>query len=1436
MGNEHPQYSQPDVDQINCGRHHLPLDRHDQDSAQDVTSDCEYLSIPSDFEHSFTDDCPHYNHSREQINVNKDDVKTNGFLVCRESTMSNSWHSDESECEYYESVSKLGYDSFRQSNRTPDNTCHRRQDDKTCRANTDVSEKDADTQPMPNIDYPLQGGIDCILNNNEGKLIVSGGASLVLAGGTPAGRLDHVDKRCDCVGQSDASPACIPVGPLPEHNQMLVAAAATNTATVSAADTRTTIDNKCGDDTPEHSHLVTINVSKTNTMMQTNYSTTNADHTYTDSSESQSLCNSDSGIGCSDSAESTCSKQSPTVDDKQTIHGDIKEKYGTAHPEMRYNNVSISTADSVVLPHSQTYSAITLDDIDIITPVERHIFLRQSYSAPCMSLYDELQQVSKQQQKNSLYKSDISTTCSCDKRERDVAVISNDIAHTPVYDVTDGASITVSSLTDTDNVSQTSQNNTYTSTARLTLSQQINTLNNSEQKKGVSSSDSFELLNNGIETQNINGVHTDAISSVQNLIENTEHRKIMCDNHNRCESDNNTNVYIALQGASQDIQEDLSNSVSDKSQENATIKPGSTLNENKNKSLNCFGQVNDFVQKDIVVGDAGIMSETDSCLIDLNSNASMPVVSNVTMESGTNQCAANHFSLDYYLHSHGSQNEQNAVFVDPDSNTLSYQDSLEDDEVLDLPELEVEVVHVVSGRCDENPVKSPELITYDSDYLPEGDEQATCYQTTRHNVPDIHIPSADDQTPREDEEDSIHLRRGLIHAEIEMYSPGRETEWSGSLLPSLIPYPEIEITSPSPQMSPQRPLSATNEITEENNQVEELVLDNEVITDVMSDNTEQLMAADLRLDLSHLESSQDTDDLLKNDFFDTDASNGNDLSPGGFEGHINNVVALAVAQQMKRMNTLAYIMSPGQFIGGENSSPTPLDILNSTLTGDTADLADTDKADADNQYEMRTSTPVSTSSTASLTTDASNVSDELMKILNTIGTRSEKVCSELDLAYAREMILQNELDTSENDMAHVIKNTQNDKDSLSDEKRVLEVEVASLTRVSKELHHDLTCITDSKTHCENRCTKLENLVDRLQAHIDEMEAKKIDTSIHSSQSDCLEQVPVSACQVFSKAIQTEALQPRVWSVGIQAKPFHYDSFTQTFELLDPQRAIPDDSSIESSSVITQPVLPPAAVKRAYTSLPSSLTSSPVSSIDAQAKYHHKTHPAFDKPNRMLDQILQHMSSIASQNENEHTPDTSFDGTIDGSGGNAVYREISDELKNIFNQEEGDQKWQRLSMTPLSSDPIVLALQQSLTSCLFQQDLVNNRVKKRNTELNYQVDKLSENLDETLSELSRTKQECEVIQVKRSGDQGEMDILKDRIARLEKALCMGQIENERLQCKLEEALTLLTAKHINEEDQKKKAGATDVVQDEMLEKVKALQSEKEHLQKVSWIGV
>ena len=405
--------------------------------------------------------------------------------------------------------------------------------------------------------------------------------------------------------------------------------------------------------------------------------------------------------------------------------------------------------------------------------------------------------------------------------------------------------------------------------------------------------------------------------------------------------------------------------------------------------------------------------------------------------------------------------------------------------------------------------------------------------------------------------------------------------------------------------------------------------------------------------------------------------------------------------------------------------------------------------------------------------------DELLSLLDNISHKGERIRGELEMAYARESMLKDELELDEHCMNQV-------HESFSSELDIAKAE-------NEQLSQQLSAV--SKTSAEHRAKagKLESLVERLQGHVDQL-AKQV------AEANYREQMRRQGLKHIS--VTTDL--PYTYNIGIQTdmSPLLFDQGVQVSQSVTSTHSLPDASAPRHDPPRTNGFSTPTASTPVHSPRP---TDSPRSPSRATA---------------MIDKILKQMSNIAETGDPKNTSVSS------ASPGNTS---ICEALKEIEAEPEGLDKWRHLAMTRLTSDPNVLALQKSLASATLENDLIQSKFKKHSKDSARKVEELNREVEEAQMGLLKANEQNEILRVRNEGDQADMDILKDKIAELEKKLSMAEIESDRLDSRFGTTLTSLKCSLNESVDE---ATAVDTVYKIVQKQLTDMEEDRQRLTEVS----
>ena len=145
---------------------------------------------------------------------------------------------------------------------------------------------------------------------------------------------------------------------------------------------------------------------------------------------------------------------------------------------------------------------------------------------------------------------------------------------------------------------------------------------------------------------------------------------------------------------------------------------------------------------------------------------------------------------------------------------------------------------------------------------------------------------------------------------------------------------------------------------------------------------------------------------------------------------------------------------------------------------------------------------------------------------------------------------------------------------------------------------------------------------------------------------------------------------------------------------------------------------------------------------------------------MIDKILQQMANMTGRSSVSPT---------------AIYGDDTDTDDTWQGNEESD------------SDATVQVMKLHLANAMMQYDLTKSELERKNSLLQQEVESSTTSVCDLERELKKAREENDVLKVLTEGDKAEMDILKDKIAMMEKAVSSAQNVNERLNMRLEATL-------------------------------------------------
>ena len=149
--------------------------------------------------------------------------------------------------------------------------------------------------------------------------------------------------------------------------------------------------------------------------------------------------------------------------------------------------------------------------------------------------------------------------------------------------------------------------------------------------------------------------------------------------------------------------------------------------------------------------------------------------------------------------------------------------------------------------------------------------------------------------------------------------------------------------------------------------------------------------------------------------------------------------------------------------------------------------------------------------------------------------------------------------------------------------------------------------------------------------------------------------------------------------------------------------------------------------------------------------------------------------------------------------------------------DGDYVWQANDECD-SSEATVQVMKQHLANAMLQYDLTKSELERRNDALQQEVESSSSRLCDTERELTKAREQNDLLKVLTEGDKAEMDILKDKIAMMDKAVSAAQIVNDRLTLRLDATLNEVSM-------------MTPAQEAELKDKMAALEADKKQLGQV-----
>ena len=132
------------------------------------------------------------------------------------------------------------------------------------------------------------------------------------------------------------------------------------------------------------------------------------------------------------------------------------------------------------------------------------------------------------------------------------------------------------------------------------------------------------------------------------------------------------------------------------------------------------------------------------------------------------------------------------------------------------------------------------------------------------------------------------------------------------------------------------------------------------------------------------------------------------------------------------------------------------------------------------------------------------------------------------------------------------------------------------------------------------------------------------------------------------------------------------------------------------------------------------------------------------------------------------------------------RSISATTMTYSDEADGDYVWQANDECD-SSEATVQVMKQHLANAMLQYDLTKSELERKNDALQQEVESSSSCLCDTERELTKAREQNDLLKVLTEGDKAEMDILKDKIAMMDKAVSAAQIVNDRLTLRLDATL-------------------------------------------------
>ena len=367
--------------------------------------------------------------------------------------------------------------------------------------------------------------------------------------------------------------------------------------------------------------------------------------------------------------------------------------------------------------------------------------------------------------------------------------------------------------------------------------------------------------------------------------------------------------------------------------------------------------------------------------------------------------------------------------------------------------------------------------------------------------------------------------------------------------------------------------------------------------------------------------------------------------------------------------------------------------------------------------------------------------DELLDLLEKIGQQGEDMRSELENAYAREVVLTHSKINEDDSMAEVINKLKNEIEQLRAE--------GNMDMKNAEKKPD-----DSET-----VAKLKKTISDLRGKVANLKSKKESTGttkktpLLKSTGTLTERLVAvneasqtvgSFFRMNCKSCQTTRLSTADRSLQVNLQPFTRSRFTSTADL---------NISVVKINSCTQT---------------NAITNADISYYEKQLLNmgHNSHNESASRPKRvhkkMLDKMIQHISDVGKDP--------------------AAQAALLEQLEGFGSLAENVEKWQQLSMIPVNDDPILLHFQRSLACAAFENRLLQAELQEGPK--NADIMKIKENM-----ELARPYNSKNIVNKFRSGNGvvPELDQLKERITSLEQTLTNAQVDNNKLTSKLEEAL-------------------------------------------------